>query len=191
MTSFTIIGTGKMGDAIGRVLAHGGGEVDYVDHASAGAAAIAGEVVVLAVPYPALDDVVATFAKQLAGKTVVDITNPIDFATLASSVPVGSSATSELQQQLPDSVVLKAFNTNLAPTLVSKQTGGIGTTVLIAGDDDEAKSVLAAAVTGGGLEAVDVGTQDRARDLESLGLLLVTLAVRQHIGRSGGFAVVK
>lgn len=76
MTTVTIIGTGNMGSAIAGVLEKGGSTVQSLDHDSLAAATIEGEIVVLAVPYPALADIAAKVGDQLAGKTVVDITNP-------------------------------------------------------------------------------------------------------------------
>ena len=148
MTNFTIIGTGKMGDAIGALFAAGGNDVTHIAHAQVGSDPVIGDVVILAVPYPATDEAVAAYGDQLAGKTVVDISNPLNFETLDSLVvPDGSSAAAQIQAKLQDSKVLKAFNTNLVATLVSKQVGGLPATVLIAGDDDDAKRTLADAVT--------------------------------------------
>ena len=72
-------------------------------------------------PYPALAGIVATYGPQLAGKTVVDITNPLNFETFDSlTVPADSSAAAELAAALPSSKVLKAFNTTFAATLGAK-----------------------------------------------------------------------
>ncbi|MFD1714490.1 NADPH-dependent F420 reductase [Amnibacterium flavum] len=192
MTSFTIIGTGNMGGAIGGVLAAGGSDVTHIAHAESGSAPITGDIVVLALPYPAIDGVIATYGDQLAGKTVVDISNPIDFETFDGlTVPAGSSAAAEIQSKLPQSRVLKAFNTNFAATLASKQVGRLPTTVLIAGDDSDAKSALAAAITAGGVSAVDTGSLKRAHELEALGFLQLTLAIGEKIGWNAGFALTK
>jgi len=190
MTTFTIIGTGNMGEAIGALLKEGGSDVDHVSHAGTGSEPLTGGIVILAVPYPALDEIVTVYGQQLAGKTVVDITNPLNFETFDSLVvPAGESATSELAGKLPNSRVLKAFNTNFAATLRSKQTGGLRTTLLIAGDDADAKASLAAAVKAGGLSALDVGSLKRAHELEAFGFLQLSLAVNDQLSWTGGFAV--
>jgi predicted dinucleotide-binding enzyme len=62
--------------------------------------------------------------------------------------------------------------------------------VLIAGDDADAKSTLADIVTSGGLNAIDAGALTRARELEALGFLQLTLAVTEKISWTGGFGVV-
>lgn len=191
MTSFTIIGTGSMGTAIGGVLAAGGSDVNHVAHEQVGTTAL-GDVVVLAVPYPAVEGIIAAYGDQWAGKIVVDITNPLNFDTFDSLVvPAGSSAAALIQAELPNSKVLKAFNTTFAATLASKQVGGLPTTVLIAGDDTDAKATLAAAVTAGGVAAIDAGSLARAHELEALGFLQLTLAVGEKVSWTGGFAVIR
>lgn len=191
MTSITIFGNGSMGQAIGGVFARGGADIQHIGSGDEGAT-VTGDIVVLAVPYPALAQIAATYGAQLAGKTVVDITNPLDFSTFdALVVPAGSSAAAELQTALPDAEVLKAFNTNFAATLVSGREGDAPTTVLVAGDDSAAKAGLIAAITAGGLEAVDAGTLARAHELEAIGFLQLTLAVGEQIGWTGGLALVR
>lgn len=191
MASFSIIGIGNMGKAIGAVLADGGSDVTYVTREQVGTAPL-GDVVVLAVPHPELAGIVQPYGDQLVGKVVVDITNPINFETFDSLVvPAGSSMAAELQAQLPGSKVLKAFNTNLASTLASRQVGDLPTTVLVAGDDDAAKRTLVDALTAGGLQALDAGSLARAHELEAMGFLQITLASAEQIGWTGGFAVVR
>ena len=93
-------------------------------------------------------------ATSLAGKVVVDITNPLNFETFDSlAVPADGSAAAEIAAALPDSAVLKAFNTTFAATLAAGTVGPLPTTVLIAGDDADAKALLAGIVTAGGLNA--------------------------------------
>ena len=192
MAGFTIIGTGTMGSAIGGILAAGGADVTHVNTSDDGRATIAGDVVVLAVPYPALDAIVEAYGDQLAGKVVVDITNPLNFETFDSLVvSAGSSAAAELAARLPSSTVLKAFNTNFAATFASKQVGGLPTTVLVAGDDADAKQALVDAVVAGGVAALDAGSLARAHELEALGFLQLTLAVGEKVAWTGGFAVAR
>ena len=189
MTSVTIFGDGNMGTAIADVLSAGGATVDHIT-TSTEDPKVTGDLVVLAVPFPAVADIAEKFADQLAGKTVVDITNPINFSTFDSlTVPADSSSAAELAKALPSSNVLKAFNTTFAATLAAKQVGPTTTTVLIAGDDADAKATLADAVTAGGLDASDVGGLNRARELESLGFLQIGLAIGEKISWTGGFVL--
>lgn len=189
MTLVSIIGTGNMGQAIARVVTAGGNAVEHLGPEDAERAP-GGDVVVLAVPYPAVSDVLAAHAEHLTGKVVVDITNPLDFQTFDSlTVPADSSAAAEIAAAVPGARVLKAFNTTFAATLATGTVGDDSTTVLIAGDDAEAKDLLAAVVTAGGLRAVDAGPLRRARELEALGFLQITLAAAGRTSWTGGFAL--
>jgi len=190
MAHVSIIGTGTMGQAIASVVTKGGNTTELIGHTDSGKPAT-GEIVVLAVPYPAVADVLATRGDQLAGKVVVDITNPPNFETFDSlTVPADSSAAAEIAASLPQSKVVKAFNTTLAATVASGAVGDLPTTVLIAGDDAEAKSLLAGVATAAGLRAIDAGSLRRARELEALAFLQITLAAQEKLPWTGGFAVV-
>ena len=190
MTHVSIIGTGNMGQAIAGLATRGGHTVELIGEADT-STQVTGEIVVLAVPFPAIGDVLSARGASLAGRTVVDITNPLDFTTFDSlTVPADSSAAAEIAGALPDSRVLKAFNTTFAGTLASGAVGPLTTTVLIAGDDADAKAALAQVVTDGGLTAIDAGGLRRARELEALGFLQITLAAADRIAWTGGFGVV-
>jgi predicted dinucleotide-binding enzyme len=187
MTDVSIIGSGTMGQAIQGIVAKGGHSAELVGREGE----ITGDIVVLAVPYPAVDDVIAQRGEALAGKVVVDITNPLNFETFDSLVvPADGSATAVIADKLPRSTVLKAFNTTFGATLASGSVGPLTTTVLIAGDDEAAKSQLAGIVEAGGLEAIDAGALSRARELEAIGFLQIKLAAGEKVAWTGGFGVV-
>jgi len=190
MAHVSIIGTGNMGSAIAGVVSAGGSTVELIGHGDSDKP-VTGDVVVLAVYYGAVADVIAQRGEQLAGKVVVDITNPVNTETFDSLVvPADGSATAEIAAALPQSRVVKAFNTNFAATLAAGTVGDQPTTVLLAGDDADAKALLADIVTAGGLRAIDAGSLRRARELEALGFRQITLAAGEKIGWTGGFAVV-
>lgn len=190
MSTISIMGKGTMGQAIGSIVRQGGNTVDQLDRQST---SVQGDIVILAVPYPALSAIVDQLGPALAGKTVVEITNPLDFSTFDRLlVSAGSSATEELAALLPDSSVLKAFNTTFSATLSSGTVGTsmAPTTVLIAGDDLEAKIALAQVITAGGLRAIDAGPLKRAHELEAIGFEQLVLAAGEKITWTGGFAVL-
>ncbi|WP_167052126.1 NADPH-dependent F420 reductase [Salinibacterium sp. ZJ77] len=207
MTAISIIGTGNMGSAIAGIAAKAGAEVQVlardIDKAQELAAqtgataatvgdALTGELVVLAVPFAAVDEIIAAYGAQLDGRTVVDVTNPVDFATFDGLVvPADSSAAAVIASKTPAAKVVKAFNTTFGATLAAGVVGEATTTVLVAGDDDDAKGAVIELIRAGGLDAVDAGTLKRARELEALGFLQITLAAREQIGWAGGFALVK
>ena len=190
MAHVSIIGKGNMGQAIAAVAGKGGHTVQLLGEADSDTA-VTGDIVVLAVPFGAVDAVIADRGESLAGKIVVDITNPVNFETFDSlTVPADSSATAKIAQALPSSRVLKAFNTTFAGTLAAGTVGPLTTTVLIAGDDADAKSTLVGVITSGGLKAIDAGGLSRARELESIGFLQITLAAAEKIAWTGGFGIV-
>lgn len=191
MAHVTIIGPGNMGQAIAGIVAKSGNTVELISEQDADKP-VTGDIVVLAVYYPAIDQIIAKHGADLAGKIVVDITNPINFETLDGLVvPADSSAAAEIAAKLPDSTVLKAFNTTFAGTLSSGVVGGNPTTVLVAGDDADAKSLLVGIVTAAGLKGIDVGSLRRARELEAMGFLEIALAASEKIAWTGGFAVIQ
>lgn len=189
MTNVTIFGKGNMGSAIAGVLSAADAQIQQLDSTSTDA--VTGDVVVLAVPYSALAPIAQEYGDQLKGKVVVDITNPLDFSTFELIPASDSSATAELAAALPDSSVLKAFNTNFGATLASKTIGSQPTTVLIAGNDADAKAALSELVTAAGLGALDAGPLSRARDLEAIARTQMGLAASEQISWTGGFAIVK
>jgi NADPH-dependent F420 reductase len=189
VATVSIIGTGNMGQAIAGLVAKGGNGVELIGE-NDGDKQVTGEIVVLAVPYPAVASIIAERGDQLAGKIVVDITNPLNFETFDSlTVPADSSAAAEIAAALPSARVLKAFNTTFAGTLASGEVGPLGTTVLVAGDDSDAKATLAGMVAAGGLKVIDAGALKRAREMEALGFLQISLAANEKISWTGGFGV--
>lgn len=185
----TIFGKGNMGQAIGKNFAEAGNNVQY--YGSKDTAQQLGDIVVMAVPYPALAALAKQYQAELAGKIVVDITNPLNFETWDELVvPADSSAAQQLQELLPESKVLKAFNTNFAATLQSGKIGELPTTVLVAGDDEEAKAAFKSALASSALRVLNTGKLKRAREMEATGFLQMTLAASEQIGWDGDFGVV-
>jgi 8-hydroxy-5-deazaflavin:NADPH oxidoreductase len=190
----TIVGTGNMARGIATRALTGGNGVTLLGTSIEKAQALAGELsgdvragqvgdslsgemVVLAVWYQAVDDVLRRYEGGLDGKVVVDITNPVDFASFDRLVtPPDSSAAEEIAKLLPDGTpVVKAFNTTFAGTLVAGSVAGQQLDVLLASDDEDAKQKVAAFVTAGGLRPIDAGPLRRARQLEHLGFLHMAL----------------
>lgn len=122
--------------------------------------------------------------EQLAGRVVIDIPNLIDFDMMdAVSTPLDSSSAEETAKLGPEGTpVVKAFNTTFGNTLVAGEVAGQQLDVLIAGDDDAAKNKGAELVRGGGLRPIDVGPLRRARQLEQLGFLHISLQDRLGTG---------
>jgi 8-hydroxy-5-deazaflavin:NADPH oxidoreductase len=201
----TIIGTGNMARGIGRRLVAGGHAVTVLgkeveaaeeavaelgaDSATAGRSgeAIDDEVVVLAVYYPDAQAAVEQYGDGLAGKVLVDITNPVNETYDGLVTPADSSAAQELAASAPEARVVKAFNTTFATTLSEGQVGDQQLDVFIAGDDEEAKGIVAKLVEDGGLRPIDAGPLKRARELEAAGLL--HMSVQDALGTGFGSAL--
>lgn len=204
MTSISIIGSGKMGSAIANIAALAGADIQMVnrsakpakDHPDARYAALGddltGDLVVLAVPYGAYPNILKHYRDRLGGKVVIDIANTIDFTTYEQpEALVGTSTALELAKQLPgDVAVLKAFNANLADTLIARTNGTTATTVLFAGDDAEGKIALADMLRAAGLRAVDAGPLQRSRQLEAIGFLQMVLASSGKTRFESGFTLL-
>lgn len=191
MATVTIFGKGNMGQAIGRNFEAAGNDVNYfaskdpVDHV--------GDIIVLAVPYEAEASIAQQQAEKFAGKTIIEISNPLNFESWDELVvPADSSAAAQLAQKLPQTNVVKGFNTNFAATLTSHKVGdSLPTTVQLAGDSKAAKESVAEALAASELVVIDAGSLKRARELEAFGFLQMTLAASEKISWNGGFGVVK
>ncbi len=194
-----IIGAGNMGRGIGHRMVAGGHDVTVVDRdpeeagrlaeelrgaaeesasveAAEPGAELPGEVVILAVYYPGTLEIAREEGERLAGKVVVDISNPLNETYDGLATAPGTSAAEEVATIMPAGTrVVKAFNTTFSGTLVEGQVAGQPLDVFIAGDDEGAKEMVAQLVRDGGLRAIDVGPLERARQLEGLGFLGITL----------------
>lgn len=195
-----IIGTGNMGRAISTRLLAGGQDVrlynpdlhkaeklaaDLRDQArdarvraadDLAAAISASDVIILASWYAVNLELAEKMASELEGKIVVDISNPLNDTYDGLVTEGGPSAAENIQAALADGTrLVKAFNTTFAGTLVAGNVAGVPLDVYIAGDDEKAKGAVAELVRSGGPTPIDVGPLHRARQLEGLGLLGITL----------------
>lgn len=194
----SIIGTGNMARGIATRLLAGGHNVTLVGRDTAKAtelanqlsnttkgttvttapfgSSISDEIVVLAVWYASAAPIIQQYGPQFANKIIVDITNPLNESYDGLVTAPGTSAAEEIAKVAPAGAkVVKAFNTTFAGTLVAGQVAGQPLDVFIAGDDEAAKATVAQVVQDGGLRAIDVGPLHRARQLEGLTLLGITL----------------
>ena len=133
---------------------------------------IADDIVFLAMPYTCVLDARDSYGRQLDGKTVVDLTTPIDPETFEPIHPKAGSAAQEIKNAQPAARVVKAFH----PRFVGPQDGRQNSTaqtrdVYLAGDDAVAKHLVAQLFESGGLRSIDVGPLRRARELEAAGYL--------------------
>ncbi len=195
MNTLSIIGTGGMAAAIGGRAAQAGLVVEVISRDAAKARALAdrlgagatigtygaaptGDIVVLAVPYGHAAAVVGEFGDALAGKVIVDITNPVSPDLAGLVTPHGSSGSQEIARHAPaGATVVKAFNTLFGHVLAT----GAPLDAFIAADDATAKARVSAFLERLGLRPLDVGGLHMAQTLEALGLMMIGLA-RNGVG---------
>jgi NADPH-dependent F420 reductase len=182
-----IIGSRSLGraehaaDRVRDRLAHGvpSGLVRAADNLSAVHAA---EIVVLTVPFPALESVLADVGGQLAGKTVFDVVNPVEFVDgvpRLCAVREGSAA-GFIQARVPAAQIVCGFKNISAHDLWHTEMPLRGD-VLLCGDVPEAKERLADVVRRmPDLRPVDAGPLEMACYLESVTALLLNLNQRYH-----------
>jgi 8-hydroxy-5-deazaflavin:NADPH oxidoreductase len=205
MSTISIIGSGGMAAAIGGLAAKAGHTVEVMtrDYAKAqmlaerlGAGATtgmfgavpAGDIVILAVPFSAVLDVVKQYGEALSGKLLVDITNPVAPNLTSFVTPEDSFGAKEIAKVTPaDAEVVKAFNTHFSHILAAGPVEGQPLDVFIAGDGAQAKARVSAFVASLGLRPMNVGQLSMARTLEHVCLL--SLGLMTHSVKHTNFAI--
>jgi predicted dinucleotide-binding enzyme len=138
------------------------------------------EVVVLAIPFGEIVNVAEQYGDAFSGKTVIDITNPIDFATFELIPPAGTAGAEEVANLMPEASVVKAFNTTFAGTLLKGEVAGQPLDVFIAADDPDAKEQVMQLVKDAGLRPINAGPLENARHLE--GFQLIHMQQQEELG---------
>src|SRR5215216_1965073 len=198
--SIGIVGAGNMGRSIARVLGRTDervvladrdpakaegvvAEIGAADGVSAGGTedALASDVVVLALWYPVTIEFAGEHAAELEGKIVVDISNPLDDSWTRLATDPSTSSAELLAERLPESRIVKAFNTTHAPALFDGQVDEVPLDVLLASDDAAARSQVSELVRAAGLRPIDAGALDNARLLERLTAFQVELSQRYDL----------
>ncbi len=186
-----IVGAGNVGKALSAAAVAAGHEVavsatsrENAEEAASAAGARAAadnadavngaDVVVLAVPHAAIAEVAEELGPALSGKVVVDTSNPLN-DTYSDLVTVGTSSAEDLQRQLPDASVIKAFNTTFASRHGNPTENETPLDAFIAGDDAEAKAKVGEFASSLGYRAIDAGSLRMARSLEEMAFLNIKL----------------
>jgi NADPH-dependent F420 reductase len=202
-----IIGAGNVGTALAKGIARAGHQViitsrDPQDASAAAAAtgaqvaqsnaeaAAQADVVIPAVGFGDIESVAHEIAGPAAGKPVVDVTNRISFGEAGPDIDTTSSNAEELAAILPDSPVVKAFNTLFATNQEDPIADGVQLDGYVAGDDPSAKAKVLELVRSIGLRAIDVGPLVRARQLEGLAFLNMALNIVNNGTWQSGWKLV-
>lgn len=184
-----VLGSGNVGRSLGRGFVRHGHEAmigsrtpakldDWVEEVgergSAGdfaEAAAYAEVGVLAFAGSAAEDVLALAGpERLAGKVVIDATNPLRMVNGAPELFVGhtDSLGERVQRRIPDARVVKAFNTVNNALMADPELPGGPPTMFMCGNDPEAKATVAEILEDFGWEPADIGPIERSRALEEM-----------------------
>ncbi|MEV5756988.1 NAD(P)-binding domain-containing protein [Streptomyces tendae] len=189
MSDISIIGTGNMARTLGARATAGGNTVEVMGRDQSKAAdlaktlgggattgewgtAPAGDIVILALLYDGVVPAVTQYGDALAGKVVVDISNPFNATFDGLAHGEETSIAQEVAKAAPaDASVVKAFNTVFRHILEKGRPD-----VFLAGDDARAKAAVEEFVESLGMRPLDVGGLRMAHWLEGAGVVTVGLA---------------
>jgi NADPH-dependent F420 reductase len=201
-----IIGAGNVGSALSKAAVAAGHTVSVSATSPEKAAGVAAEtgarpaannvdavtgadLVVLAVPGSAVTAVADELAPAVRGKVVVDASNPLN-ATFTDLDIEETAAAQTLQRHLPDTPVVKAFNTVFAGRLGNPIEQDIPLHLFYAGDDADAKKNVAEFASSLGFEPIDAGGLRMARALEEMAFLNISLNATQGWAWQSGWALL-
>jgi hypothetical protein len=202
-----VIGAGKLGKALGLAWRDRGYDVCFgVRHQSdpknasvlpgkmmeVRAATAAADVVVLATPWPATEAAVRA-ASGLAGKLVLDCTNPLAMGADGLGLAVGFeiSGAEKVQSWARGASVFKTFNQIGAENMPMAEHFPVKPVMFVCGDDEVRKPEAMALVSALKFEAFDAGPLGNARLLEPYAMLWIDLAFNRGLGREFGFALIR
>jgi predicted dinucleotide-binding enzyme len=203
---FAIIGSGNVGAAIARAVTDAGHDAIVADPSEESLRTIASnvpvgttvsnveaitgvDVVVLAVPFAAVADIVASLRDELAGKIVIDVTNPLA-ADLSGLVTDGDSGAELVARAAPEARVVKAFNTVFAGNQATASVDGTQLDGFVASDDSEAKQTVMDLLAAIGFRPIDVGGLSVSRYLEGMGFINIALNARNGWSWQSGWKLV-
>jgi 8-hydroxy-5-deazaflavin:NADPH oxidoreductase len=211
--TIAILGTGNVGGALGATFGKAGYAIRFGTRDPAGAAEVVlragadakaasaeeavkgADVIFVALPARAAVAVLVALG-SLAGKVIVDCTNPVGKPAEgppgpAVAPPPEGSVAAAIQKALPGARVLKGFNCFGAEIHANPRlSGGVSADVLLAGDDDEAKKTVSAIAERAGFVPVDAGPLRNAALLEHMALVWIHLAMVGGKGRDWSFKML-
>ncbi len=187
-----IIGKGNVGSALQRGLERAGYEVKSVGKEPPRVREVAtwGQLIILAVPYSAVDEAIREMGDAINGKPLIDATNAL---TPDYQLALGftTSGAEELQKKAPSAKVVKAFNTVFAEHMATGELKGTALTLFVAADDKGSKEQVLSLARDLGFDAVDAGPLQNARWLETLGYFNIQLGYTLRMGTKIAFKLVR
>ena len=193
--NIAILGNGHVGKQLHSLLDNGKNTVYLCSrepskaHPGYAQGAADAEVIFLTVPFSALAEVLPPLREALRGKIVVDCTNPLNPDWSPLLLGQENSAGEETARLLPDSYIVKAFNTIFADVMTPERQlrSGLRSTAFIAGDAFDAKKIVIELAKNAGFEPLDVGPLSMARYLEAMAHLNIQIAIGQKGGTNAAF----
>ncbi len=193
--NIVVLGNGNMGASLAVLAKASGHAVQVFDSKGDSIEALRrAELVVLAIGYPQALELAGRpdISSAVAGKIVVDVTNPLTPDYMALTVGHSSSAAEQIASRIPHARVVKAFNTIFAAILAKRAAGDpVTVPVFVAGDDTEAVETVAAMGQAMGFETIFAGGLVNARYLEPLAELMIQFGYGLGHGDRIGFALMR
>lgn len=148
------------------------------------------DMIIMAVPFSAEKEMAAKIKEVANQKIVISIANPLNETYDGMVTAPDTSAAEELQKLLPNSKLIKAFNTSFAANFTSPVIDGKQADAFIAGDDEEALQTVAEMVTTAGFNPIVAGNLSVSRTLENMQLLLIQLGLKHNYNWHAGFKIL-
>jgi len=148
------------------------------------------DIIIPAVPYESQTAIANKIKDVVTGKIVISIANPLNAAYDGLVTDPTTSAAEELAKLLPNSKVIKAFNTVFAADFNAPQIDGKTPDAFIAGDDDEAVATVSELVKDAGFNPLVAGKLAMSRTLENMMVLLIGLTIRNNYNWLSGWKIL-
>jgi predicted dinucleotide-binding enzyme len=205
-----IIGSGNVGGTLGKRWAQGGHAVVFGSRtpdsdemkqlvagagptaraATLAATVAAGDVLLLATPWPVTKAMIAS-AGNLSGKTLIDATNPLLPDLSCLGIGTNTSGGEMVAGWATGAKVVKAFNSVGSSIMADPKLNGASAVLFYCGDDEDAKRTVHVLAAELGFDAQDAGPLTQARLLEPLALLWISLAFSRGFGREFAFQLIR
>ena len=147
------------------------------------------DIIILAVPYAAEKEIAQKIKEVANQKIVISIANPLNETYNGMVTAPDTSAAEELQKLLPNSKVIKAFNTTFAADFSTPVIDGKQVDAFIAGNDEEALQTVSEVVTTAGFNPIVAGDLSVSRTLENMQLLLIQLGMKNNYNWLAGWKI--
>jgi NADPH-dependent F420 reductase len=148
------------------------------------------DIIILAVPFDAEKEIAAKIREVANQKIVISIANPLNVTYNGLVTAPDTSAAEELQKLLPNSKVIKAFNTTFAADFSTPVIDGKQADAFIAGNDEDALHTVSEIVATAGFNPIVAGDLSVSRTLENMQLLLIQLGMKYDYNWLAGWKIL-